>query len=50
MTAIVSLLATVAPVEGAERGVRIDEQGVIVAIQDVLVVAVLLLLVVLLLP
>ena len=50
MTPTASLLAAAAPVIGTAEYVRASEQGVVVAIQDVLVVAVLLLLVVLLLP
>ncbi|MEL6772196.1 MAG: hypothetical protein AAFP18_14100 [Bacteroidota bacterium] len=50
MTPIASLLAIAAPVTGVAVDARASEQGVVVAIQDVLVVAVLLLLVVLLLP
>ncbi|MEM9998445.1 MAG: hypothetical protein AAF809_12145 [Bacteroidota bacterium] len=50
MNAIVASPATAAPVKGAVDSVRFSEEGVVVAIQDALVVAVLLLLVVLLLP
>ncbi|MEM6782415.1 MAG: hypothetical protein AAF624_01585 [Bacteroidota bacterium] len=50
MTVITTLPAVATPVEGVVGVVRVDEPSSIVAIQDVLVVAVLLLLVVLLLP